>query len=139
MKARAVVILLGLAALVVASILLDGASLREALRYATEHPAGLLVAFGAYTGAFVLRTFSWRPFVPRWIPHHRLFSLLLAALFLNHVAPAKTGDLARMYGIAKHGVESGRAVAGVILARLADLVGLLAVLVCAWALAGDAE
>jgi uncharacterized membrane protein YbhN (UPF0104 family) len=139
LRTRAAVILLGLAALLSTSLFLDAASLREALRYAAEHPLGLLAAFGAYTGAFVLRTFAWRPLVPRRIPPSRLFSLLLAALFLNHVAPAKAGDFARMYGLAKQGVEGGRSAAGVILARLADLVGLLVVLAGAWALAGGAE
>ena len=139
MKSRAAVILLGLAALACASLFLDSGSLRGALRYAAEHPGGLLAALAAYTGAFLLRAFSWRLFVPRWFPLTRLFSLLLAALFLNHVAPAKAGDVARVYAVAKQGVGVGVALAGVILARLADLVGLLALLAFAWALAGNAE
>lgn len=139
MKVRAALILLGLAGLFAASLFMDADFLRGALRYAMQHPAGLLAALGAYTGAFVLRAFAWRSFVPRWIPSSRLFGLLLAALFLNHVAPAKAGDLARVYAIARQGVAGGRAVAGVILARLADLVGLLVVLACAWTLAGNAE
>src|SRR5688500_17567851 len=120
--------------LISASLFLDAATIRDALRYAAEHPLGLLAAFGAYTGAFVLRAFAWRPFVPRSLPASRLFSLILAALFLNHVAPAKAGDLARMYGVAKQGVDGGRAAAGVVLARLADVVGLLVVLVGTWIL-----
>jgi uncharacterized membrane protein YbhN (UPF0104 family) len=139
LRARAAVILLGLTALACASLALDSESLCGALRYATEHPAGLLAALGAYTGAFLLRAFSWRLFVPRWLPLTRLFGLLLAALFLNHVAPAKAGDLARVYAVAKQGVGVGVAAAGVILARLVDLVGLLAVLAFAWALAGNAD
>jgi glycosyltransferase AglD len=139
LRARVAVILVGMLALVSIALFLDAASLKEALRYAAEHPLALLAAFGAYTAAFVLRAFAWRPFVPRSIPTSRLFSLLLAALFLNHVAPAKAGDFARMYGIAEQGVEGGRAAAGVILARLADLVGLLVVLAGAWTLTGAAE
>jgi hypothetical protein len=139
LRARVAVILAGLAALVSASLFLDAAPLRDALLYAAEHPLGLLAAFGAYTAAFVLRAFAWRPFVPRRVPSSRLFALLLAALFLNHVAPAKAGDFARMYGLGKQGVEGGRAAASVILARLADLVGLLVVLAGAWALAGGAR
>jgi uncharacterized membrane protein YbhN (UPF0104 family) len=138
-RTRVAVILTGLAVLVCVSLFLDAASLRQALRYTAEHPLALLAAFGAYTGAFVLRTFAWRPFVPRSIAASRLFSLILAALFLNHVAPAKAGDFARMYGLAKQGIEGGRAAAGVILARLADLAGLLVVLAGAWTLAGGAE
>jgi glycosyltransferase AglD len=139
MRTRVAVILAGLTVLISVSLFLDAASLREALRYAVEHPLALLAAFGAYTGAFVLRTFAWRSFVPKRIPAPRLFSLILAALFLNHVAPAKAGDFARMYGLAKQGVEGGRAAAGVILARLADLLGLLVVLTTAWTLAGGAK
>jgi glycosyltransferase AglD len=138
-RTRAAVILTGLAVLVCAALLLDAASLRQVLRYAAEHPLASLAAFGAYTGAFALRTFAWRPFVPGSIAASRLFSLILAAFFLNHVAPAKVGDLARVYGVAKQGVEGGRAAAGVILARLADLTGLLVVLTGAWTLAGGAE
>jgi uncharacterized membrane protein YbhN (UPF0104 family) len=137
--ARVAAILVGMLVLISASLFLDAAPIREALRYAAEHPLGLLAAFGAYTGAFVLRALAWRTFVPQSISALRLFSLILAALFLNHVAPAKAGDLARMYGVAKQGVEGGSAVAGVILARLADLVGLLVVLIGAWTLAGGAE
>jgi uncharacterized membrane protein YbhN (UPF0104 family) len=139
LRTRAALILTGLAVLVCASLFLDAASLQRALRYAAEHPLALLAAFGAYTGAFVLRTFAWRPLVPRSIAFSRLFSLILAALFLNHVAPAKAGDFTRMYGLTKQGVEGGRAAAGVILARLADLAGLLVVLTAAWTLAGGAE
>jgi glycosyltransferase AglD len=139
LRTRVAAILVGMLVLISASLFLDAASIREALRYAAENPLALLAAFGAYTGAFVLRVFAWRPFVPRSIPAPRLFSLILAALFLNHVAPAKTGDLARMYGIAKQGVEGGQAVTGVILARLADLVGLLVVLIGAWTIAGGTE
>jgi uncharacterized membrane protein YbhN (UPF0104 family) len=136
---RVALILTGLAVLVTASLLLDAASLRQALSYAAGHPLALLAAYGAYTGAFILRTLAWRPFVPRSISASRLFGLVLAALCLNHFAPAKAGDFARMYGLATQGVEGGRAVASVILVRLADLAGLLVVLAAAWALAGGAE
>jgi hypothetical protein len=44
-----------------------------------------------------------------------------------------------MYGLGKQGIEGGRAAASVILARLADLVGLLVVLAGAWALTGGAR
>jgi uncharacterized membrane protein YbhN (UPF0104 family) len=138
-RTRVAVILTGLAVLVSASLFLDAASLRQGLRYGVEHPLALLAAFGAYTGAFILRMFAWRPFVPRSIPASKLFGLIFAALFLNHLAPVKAGDLARIYGVAKQGVEGGRAAAGVILARLADLAGLLVVLAWAWTLAGGAK
>lgn len=136
---RAVLILMGLAALVCVSLLLDAEYLQRALIYVAENPLALTAAFGAYTGAFALRALAWRPLIPHPIPRLRLLSLLLAALFLNHVAPGKAGDFARMYGIAKRGVSGGEAAAGVVLARLADLVGLVVVLAGAWALTGGAE
>lgn len=138
MKARAAGILLGFAALICAALYLDAASLADASRYALDHPLGLLAAFGAYTGAFILRALAWRSLMPERVPLPRLFSLIMAALFLNHAAPAKAGDFARMYGVAQRGVEGGRAAASVILARLADLIGLLAVLAGAWTLADGA-
>lgn len=132
-------ILLGMAALAALALLVDGGSLVRAARYAAEHPLGLAAAFAAYTGAFVLRAGAWRVFVPKGVSPVRLFDLILAALFLNHAAPAKAGDFARMYGVSKLGVPGSRAAAGVILARLADLGGLLAVLAGAWLLAGGAR
>lgn len=139
MRSRVVIILVGMAALAGLAVFLDGGSLREALRYAGQHPLALISALVAYTGAFVLRAFSWRPLIGRELPVARLFSLLLAALFLNHAAPAKAGDLARIYGATRFGVPGGRAAASVILARLVDLVGLLIVLSGTWALAGGAR
>lgn len=139
MRTRTAVILAGMVALVALTLLLDGASLREALRYAGQNPLILICALAAYTGAFVLRALSWRPLIGHEVPPVRLFSLILAALFLNHAAPAKAGDVARIYGAVRHGVPGGRAAASVILARLVDLVSLLVVLAGAWALAGGAR
>lgn len=139
MRGRVAAILAGLAALAALAVFLDRGSLREALRYAAENPASLALVLAAYTGAFVLRALAWRPLVGGEVPTLRLLSLILAALFLNHAAPAKAGDVARIYGATRCGITGGRAAAGVILARLVDLAGLLAVLAGAWALAGGAR
>lgn len=136
MRVRVAGIAVGIGLLVGVSLLVDADYLRRALLYAVEHPLGLGAAFLAYTGAFALRVPAWRALIPAPVPPPRLFSLLLAALFLNHAAPAKAGDFARMYGLSRLGVDGGRAAASVILARLADLGGLLMVLAGAWALAG---
>lgn len=137
MRARVALIPAGLLALGVLAYFLDAATLQEAAGYALENPLGLFTALAAYTGAFVLRALAWRPVAGGPVPVRRLFFLLLAALFLNHAAPAKAGDFARMYGIAKRGVPGGEAAAGVILARLADLASLLIVLAVFWTLAGE--
>jgi uncharacterized membrane protein YbhN (UPF0104 family) len=132
-------ILLGLVGLLVLTLFVDAAALRGGFAYAMDNPLGLLAAFLAYTGAFALRALAWAPLAGGRVPLTRLFSLILAALFLNHAAPAKAGDLARIYGLARRGVRAGRAAASVILARLADLVGLLVILVAFWAYAGGGD
>ncbi len=137
MRVRVTLILAGLLTLGVLAFALDASTLRQATRYTLENPFGLLAALAAYTGAFFLRALAWEPVAGGRVPVRRLFSLLLAALFLNHAAPAKAGDFARIYGIARRGVPGERAAAGVVLARLADLASLLIVLAVSWTLAGE--
>gem|GEM_PF-3331932 len=139
MMLRALVVPAGLLALLGAALALRPEGLREAALYAARNPAGLLAALAAYTGAFGLRALAWRPLAPGRAPLRRLFSLIMAALFLNHAAPAKAGDLARVCGLARAGAGWGPAASSVALARLADLAGLLLALACAWALAGGAR
>jgi uncharacterized membrane protein YbhN (UPF0104 family) len=139
LRKRVAAILLGLVGLLVLTLFVDAAALRGGFAYAMDNPLGLLAAFLAYTGAFALRALAWAPLAGGQVSLIRLFSLILAALFLNHAAPAKAGDLARIYGLAQRGVRAGRAAASVILARLADLVGLLVILVASWAYAGGGD
>lgn len=135
---KALIVPAGLLALLGVALLLRPEGLREAASYAARNPEGLVAALAAYTAAFGLRALAWRPLVPGRVPARRLFSLIMAALFLNHAAPAKAGDLARVYGLARAGAGWGAAAASVALARLADLAGLLIVLGCFWPLAGNA-
>ena len=111
--------------------------LREATSYVTTHPFEVALALLSYTGAFVLRAASWRPLIGARVPVAKLFALLMGALFLNHAAPAKAGDLARMYALSRWGVPAPQAVTSVVLSRLVDLAGLLVVLVASLALAGS--
>jgi glycosyltransferase AglD len=127
-----ILILVGTSALLALALVLDAASLRQAAGYVLNHPLGLLAAFAAYTASFALRALSWRQLIREGIPLRELFSLIMGALFLNHVAPAKAGDLARMYALARRGVTGERAVTSVVLSRLVDLAGLLAILAVCW-------
>ena len=138
MRARLTLAFIGLAALLVLAFLLAPVDLRQVLGYAANNPFGMVLALLAYTGAFVLRAFSWRRLLWERVPLRGLFALIMGALFLNHVAPAKAGDIARMYALAKRGVAGERAVASVVLGRLVDLVGLLLVLTASLAFAGGA-
>jgi uncharacterized membrane protein YbhN (UPF0104 family) len=136
LKARLIFISVGLAMFLALAFALNVNPLRQAAVYALGHPLGLFAAFAAYTASFALRTLSWRQFVQERVPLRQLFSLIMGALFLNHAAPAKAGDLARMYALAQRGVAGERAVASVVLSRLVDFVGLLAVLITSWAFVG---
>ncbi|HVF00895.1 MAG TPA: lysylphosphatidylglycerol synthase transmembrane domain-containing protein [Rubrobacteraceae bacterium] len=136
MRARLTLAFVGLAALLVLAFLLAPVDFRQVLGYAANNPFGMVLALLAYTGAFVLRAFSWRRLLWERVPLRGLFALIMGALFLNHIAPAKAGDIARMYALAKRGVAGERAVASVVLGRLVDLVGLLVVLTASLAFAG---
>ncbi len=135
MRARPVLVLAGLAVLLALAVALAPADLRQASGYVAEHPLEATLALLAYTGAFALRALSWRPLIRARVPLTKLFALLMGALFLNHAAPAKAGDVARMYALSRW-TSGEKAVVSVVLSRLVDLVGLLAVLAAAWALAG---
>lgn len=131
-----VLVFVGLAVLLALALALAPVGLRRALNYVASHPLEVALALLAYTAAFALRAASWRPLVGAWVPLAKLFTLLMGALFLNHAAPAKAGDCARMYALSRRGVPTDRAVVSVVLGRLVDLVGLLMVLAASWALAG---
>lgn len=128
------IIFLGFAGLVALALVMAPNTFDQARGYAWRHPVEVVLAFVSYTGAFVLRALAWRPLIGVKVAVPRLFALIMAALFLNHVAPAKAGDLARMYGLAHHKVPWAHSVASVLLSRLTDLIGLLAVLYVSWAL-----
>ena len=136
MRRRVTLVVLGMVALVALAVALAPAGLRGAFGYLAENPGEIGLALVAYTGAFFLRALSWRPLVGAPVGVLRLFSLLMGALFLNHAAPAKAGDLARMYALSRRGVAGEEAVVGVLVSRVVDLAGLLVVLAASWALAG---
>ena len=136
MRVRLVLVFVALAVLLALALALAPVDLRRALGYAAGHPFEVTLALLAYTGAFALRAVSWRPLVGARVPLAKLFALLMGALFLNHAAPAKAGDFARMYALSRGWVSTERAVVSVVLSRIVDLVGLLAVLVASWVLAG---
>ena len=87
---------------------------------------GPLLAFAAlYTLAFVMRSFAWNALLR--IPNAReMFWILQTSLFLNHVAPVKAGEAARILLAARKGADIADAAASTVLARVIDLVCLLA-------------
>jgi uncharacterized membrane protein YbhN (UPF0104 family) len=136
LRTRLILVFVGLAVLLALALALAPVDLGRASSYAASHPFEVALALVAYTGSFALRAMSWRPLVGARVPLAKLFTLLMGALFLNHAAPAKAGDLARMYTLSRGWVPAEWAVVSVVLGRLVDLVGLLAVLVASWTLVG---
>ena len=137
MRTRIALVCVGMGVLLALALALAPVDLREAMSYVTGHPFEVALAVLAYTGAFVLRAASWRPLLAARVPIAKLFAWLMGALFLNHAAPAKAGDLGRMYALSRWGIPATEAVMSVGLSRLVDLAGLLAVLVASLALAGS--
>jgi glycosyltransferase AglD len=136
-RTRLTLVSTGLVVLLALALILAPVDLRRASSYMMVHPFEMAFALLAYTGAFVLRAASWRPLITARIPLAKLFALLMGALFLNHAAPAKAGDIARVYALSRQWVPVAEAVVSVMLSRIVDLAGLLAVLVAAWALTGS--
>jgi uncharacterized protein (TIRG00374 family) len=136
LRGRITLVCVGMAILLALALALAPVDLGAATNYVTGHPFEVTLALLAYTGAFVLRAASWRPLITVRAPIAKLFAFLMGALFLNHAAPAKPGDLARMYALSRWGVPTAQAVTSVVLSRLVDLAGLLVVFVAALAVAG---
>jgi uncharacterized membrane protein YbhN (UPF0104 family) len=125
----------GMAVLLALALALAPVDLREATSYVSGQSFEVALALLSYTGAFVLRAASWRSLIGARVPVAKLFALLIGALCLNHVAPAKAGDMARMYSLSRWGMPAAQAVTSVVLSRLVELAGLLVVLVASLALA----
>lgn len=136
MRARLILIVVGLSVLLALALALTPVDLRQVMSYVASHPFEVMLALLSYTGAFGLRAASWRPLVGRQVPLAKLLTLLMGGLFLNHAAPAKAGDFARVYALSQRWVPIEQAVVSVVLSRLMDLVSLLAVLVASWTLIG---
>lgn len=132
--ARAALALLLLAASMAAMwIVVDGSLLRlgfEQLWGRSELIALILLGYGS---AFLLRAFAWRALLPAEEQGagrpdvDRLFSILHASLFANHLLPFKAGEALRPVLAMRAGVPLSAATVSTITARLLDLVALLAI------------
>jgi uncharacterized membrane protein YbhN (UPF0104 family) len=91
-------------------------------------PALLALFLAAYAGAFVLRAVAWSILVPTLGLRHAL-AILHAALFVNHVAPVKAGEIVRPLLAGRRGVAPLDAIATSIVTRIFDVLSLLAIVV----------
>lgn len=96
-----------------------------ALGHLRRRPDLVALFLLTYTGGFWLRSIAWRRLLGAGPPIGRLFLIQLVALAVNHLLPAKAGDVARGLLLAREGVPGRQAAASIIGARLLDLASLI--------------
>ncbi|HEY8490101.1 MAG TPA: lysylphosphatidylglycerol synthase domain-containing protein [Dehalococcoidia bacterium] len=116
---------LGAAVLVALARVVDLGQVSAAFRIVAARPDLLGAFLLAYTAAFALRAAAWRALLATPVGVPRLFSILQAALFANHLLPVKVGEALRPYLAARRGVPAAEAAATTVAARLLDFLSLL--------------
>jgi uncharacterized membrane protein YbhN (UPF0104 family) len=102
----------------------DTADFERSVGLVPERPGVIALMALAFTAAFGLRALAWRLLLSHRIEIGRLFSILQAGLFINHVMPFKAGELARPYFAVRHGVPVAEAASTTVVARLIDFAAL---------------
>ena len=124
-------LLLALTLVVAVSLLVvafaDRGHLSAALPGFRAQPLLLLVLVAAYTGAFLLRAVAWQALIAQRASVFRLFVGIQAALLANHLLPFKLGELVRPLVAERSGLPLAQAAATTAVARMLDLVALLAI------------
>ena len=111
------------------AVALDVDRLVSALSRIGAEPGIVCLAAGAYTVAFWLRAVALRRLLARdggaAPPVGSLFSVIQAGLVLNHLLPAKAGDIVRPALLARYGVPVTTGIASTVVTRVLDLGALL--------------
>lgn len=133
------VLLAGLAA--AALITVSPGDVARLAAFIVRQPGACVLAAAAYAAAFGLRALAWQALLPGpggGPPFLTLWRLGLVANLVNHLAPGKLGEVARMFLAERQGLPRAVAVASVVHVRLVDTIALLAVAVpaLAWSLPG---
>ncbi|MGE0057863.1 MAG: lysylphosphatidylglycerol synthase domain-containing protein, partial [Dehalococcoidia bacterium] len=102
----------------------DTSDFERSVTLIPERPGIVALLAIAYTAAFALRSIAWRLLLSQRIEAGRLFSILQASLFINHVMPFKAGEVARPYFAVRHGVPVAEAASTTVVARLLDFAAL---------------
>ncbi|HEY8394476.1 MAG TPA: lysylphosphatidylglycerol synthase transmembrane domain-containing protein [Thermaerobacter sp.] len=133
------ILLAGLVA--VALVTVAPADVARLAVFAGRQPGFTALAVAAYAAAFGLRAVAWQFLLPgpgARLPFTTLWRLTLVANLVNHLAPGKLGEVARVVLAERQGLPREVAIASVVQARLVDTVALLAVAApaLAWSLTG---
>ena len=123
-------VVLGLSLVFIAKAV-DGAALERTWRAAVGQPFGILLALGAYAGAFLIRSVVWARLVPSLSLGHALAAIHVS-LGGNHVLPLRLGEALRVTSVVRRTeVSLGAATASTVMLRASDIfavVGLAALL-----------
>ena len=120
-------LLLAVIGAVVLALLVDLRGLVSAAQVLTGRPLLLAALLATYTGAFWLRAVAWRRLATSPVSTYSLFTVLQAALLINHLLPFKLGEVARPILAARRGMPFAEAVATTGVARILDLSALIVV------------
>ena len=120
-----------LACVVVVARFLDESEWVATIGRLAAAPEWAVLLLVAYTLAFWLRALAWKQLIGNQQRAAELFSVLLAALSLNHLLPLKIGDAARVYFLSAKGVGTARSAASTAVARLIEFATLVTIAVVA--------
>jgi len=96
-----------------------------------EQPEKLLLMFFIYGASFWLRALAWKWYVQKNVSLAIYMDGLFLSLFINHIAPVKIGDVARISVLAdQENVSADEAFHSVAVLRLFDMLLLLFLSAC---------
>ncbi|MDQ4085439.1 MAG: lysylphosphatidylglycerol synthase domain-containing protein [Actinomycetota bacterium] len=100
-------------------------ALAAAGRALLDDPAGLLLALGAYAGAFGMRTWAWRRVLPG-LPAGHAWAALHVSLLGNHVLPMRLGEALRVTSVLRRTpLGTGPVLASAVVLRTGDVLAVL--------------
>jgi uncharacterized membrane protein YbhN (UPF0104 family) len=100
-------------------------ALAAAGRALLADPVGLLLALGAYAGAFGLRVWSWRRVLPG-LSRGQAWAALHVSLLGNHVLPLRLGEALRVTSVLRRtALGTGPVVASAVALRTGDVLAVL--------------
>jgi hypothetical protein len=100
----------------------DSRALLQHLAGLARHPADVAAAVFVYGASFWLRAWAWKQYVGKAIAFSVYWRGVLLSLFINHLAPVKMGDAARVAVLARQpGVSAAEAIESVAVMRFLDM------------------
>ncbi len=129
-RAKRIPLILGFsltgAAIAFLLLVVDFGQLGGAVSALARQPELIAIFVIGYSAAFWLRSVAWGQMLPG-LGIWKMFAILHASLFANHVLPIKGGEVLRPFLAARSGVSLRDAATTTVLSRLLDIAGLVAI------------